>query len=280
MVTTSELNALDHSIYSAINRIRGQNNRANRNSVHKEIIKKTDFEKIDKNFLDDRINILIQNDKIVNTVNRNKDSFRTTDNDFNSSITHALPMTQKSPSYLSNPSFYASPDQSHSNQIIQIERNGVKLRELKDAIINELRGKMTGIIRDQIKLQHSNQESTENTSAVYRKEIELLKTEMKKKEDLIKILLDTIKELTAAKSQPLNKAIPSFVVDSNSNSDLDSPRSIENSEPPSEKLTQEVNLNNADGHEPPQSKKKAVITRPIGGSKEEEEKFYASKKVI
>ena len=103
---------------------------------------------------------------------------------------------------------------------------------------------------------------------------------MKKKVDLIKTLLDTIKELTAAKSQPLNKAIPNFVVDSNSNLDLNSPRSIENSEPPSEKLTQEVNLNNADGHEPPQSKKKAVITRPIGGSKEEEETFYASKKVI
>ena len=146
MITTSELNALDHSIYSAINRIRGQNKRANRNSVHKEIIKKTDFEKIDKNFLDDRINILIQNDKIVNMVNRNKDSFRTTDNDFNSSITHALPMTQKSPSYLSNASFSASRDQSYSNQIIQIESNGVKLRELKEDIINELRGKMTGII--------------------------------------------------------------------------------------------------------------------------------------
>ena len=60
---------------------------------------------------------------------------------------------------------------------------------------------MTGIIRDQTKLQHTNQESAENTSAVYRKEIELLKNEMKKKEDLIKTLLDTIKELTAAKSQ-------------------------------------------------------------------------------
>ena len=39
MTTTSELNALDHSIYSAINRIRSQNKRADRNSVHKEIIK-------------------------------------------------------------------------------------------------------------------------------------------------------------------------------------------------------------------------------------------------
>ena len=90
--------------------------------------------------------------------------------------------------------------------------NGVKSTELKGAIINELHGKMTGVIRVQIKLQHSNQESTENTSVVYRKEIELLKNEMKEKEDLTKTLLDTIKELTAGKSQPLNKVIPSFVV--------------------------------------------------------------------
>ena len=112
----------------------------------------------------------------------------------------------------------ASRDQSHSNQIIFTEMftdsisNGVKSRELKGAIINELHGKMTGIIRVQIKLQYSNQESTENTSVVYRKEIELLKNEMKEKEDLTKTLLDTIKELTAGKSQPLNKVIPSFVV--------------------------------------------------------------------
>ena len=38
MTTTSELNALDHSIDSAINRIRDQNKRADRNRVHKEII--------------------------------------------------------------------------------------------------------------------------------------------------------------------------------------------------------------------------------------------------
>ena len=170
-------------------------------------------------------------------------------------------MTQKSPSFLSTPSFSASCNQSHSNQVIKTEMftdttsNGVKLRECKDAIINELHGEMIGIIGDQIKLQHSNQGSTNSTSAVYRKEIELLKNEMKKKEDLIKTLLDTIKELTAAKSQPLSKAILSFVVDSNSNSDLNSPISIENSEDLSEKLTQEVNWNNVDGEEPPQNRK-------------------------
>ena len=114
--------------------------------------------------------MLIQNDKIGNRLNRNKDSFRIEDNDFNSSITDALSMTQKSPSFLSTPSFSPSRDQSHSNQIIQTKMltdtisNGVKLRELKDDIINELHSKMTGIMRDQIKLQYSNQESTKSIS--------------------------------------------------------------------------------------------------------------------
>ena len=81
----------------------------------------------------------------------------------------------------------ASRDQSPSNKIIQTEMftdtisNEVKLRNLKDAIVNELNTEITGIIKDQIKLQHLDQESTENPTAVQRKEIELLKNEIKKK---------------------------------------------------------------------------------------------------
>ena len=46
----------------------------------------------------------------------------------------------------------------------------------------------------------------------------------------------------------------SFIVDSASNSNLNSPTSIGKSEPLSEQLTQEVNLNNVDGEESPQNK--------------------------
>ena len=105
--------------------------------------------------------MLIQNGKIINRLNRNKDSFRIADNDFNSSITDGLPMTQNSSSFISTPSFSASRDQSLSNKIIQTEMftiaisNEVKLRNLKDPIINELHSKIAGIIKDQIKLQHS-----------------------------------------------------------------------------------------------------------------------------
>ena len=123
-------------------------------------------------------------------------------------LTPDAPITNRSliHSDVSTSHISASRDQSPSNKIIQTDMftktisNEVKLRNLKDAFINELHGKITGIIKDQIKLQNSDQESTENSTAIQRKGTELLKNEIKKREDLIKALLDTIKELTAAKS--------------------------------------------------------------------------------
>ena len=82
---------------------------------------KKSLEQIIKSFLDDRINMLIQNDKKINKLNRNKDSFRIADNDFNSSITDVLPMTQNSLSFPSTPRFSASRDQSPFNKIIQTD---------------------------------------------------------------------------------------------------------------------------------------------------------------
>ena len=45
--------------------------------------------------------MLIKNDKIINKYNRNKESFHIADNNFTSSITDVLPVTQKSPPFLS-----------------------------------------------------------------------------------------------------------------------------------------------------------------------------------
>ena len=80
----------------------------------------------------------------------------------------------------------------------------------------------------------------------------------------------------------MTKAIPSFVIDSASNSDLNSSTSIAKSEPLSEQSTQEVNSNNVDGEETPQNKKEK---RSLQGQFEEvkknkKEEFYASKKKL
>ena len=72
-----------------------------------------------KKFLDDRINMLIQNEKTTKSINRKTNSFRIADNAFNSFITDALPMTQRSPSFLSTRSFSAPPNQSHTNTLFK-----------------------------------------------------------------------------------------------------------------------------------------------------------------
>ena len=74
----------------------------------------------------------------------------------------------------------------------------------------------------------------------------------------------------------------SFVVDSASNSDLNSPTSIGKSEAQSEQLTQEVNLYNVDGEDPPQNKKekRSLQDQLEEVKKKKNAEFYASKKVI
>ena len=69
MATNLKLNQLAQKIYSAIKQIRRQKNRAGINSIHKEIVKVTDFKAISKEFLNNRIEMLLQNDKILNTLN-------------------------------------------------------------------------------------------------------------------------------------------------------------------------------------------------------------------
>ena len=66
MATKLELNHLDHKIYSAIKQIRGQKIAQIRKSIHKEIVKVIDSESINKEFLNDRIEMPPQNYKIIN----------------------------------------------------------------------------------------------------------------------------------------------------------------------------------------------------------------------
>ena len=69
MATKLKLNHLDHKIYSAIKQIRGQKTRADIDSIHKEIVKVIYFEAPSKEFLNDRIEMLLQNEKIINRLN-------------------------------------------------------------------------------------------------------------------------------------------------------------------------------------------------------------------
>ena len=62
-------------ITSSILQIRKINNRADIDSIYKHIIKTSDFEDVAKEFLDDRIHTLINDEKIINKRNPNADTY-------------------------------------------------------------------------------------------------------------------------------------------------------------------------------------------------------------
>ena len=73
-MTSGQLSALDSNIFVIIAKLRQQSKRADIGSIHTRIIKTVDFEDITKGNLQERMNSLISDGKIVNKSNRNKDS--------------------------------------------------------------------------------------------------------------------------------------------------------------------------------------------------------------
>ena len=65
---------IDNTIFSIILQIHKNNNRAGVHNIHKQITKTVAFEKITREFLDDRIHTIITDRKIINKINRNADS--------------------------------------------------------------------------------------------------------------------------------------------------------------------------------------------------------------
>ena len=63
-----ETNGIDDTIFSIILQIRKKHNRADADSIQKQIIKSVDFENITKEFLDDIIHTQITDGKIIDKV--------------------------------------------------------------------------------------------------------------------------------------------------------------------------------------------------------------------
>ena len=172
MATKLELNQLDHNIYSAIKQIRGQKNRTDISRMHKEIVKVIDFESISKEFLNDGIKMLLQNDKIINRLKRNKTSYCLNESLLDSSMTDLLPSTQKSPSNSDTPQITRTPNQtsitdsSHITKVnienIPGELTPAKFRNL---ILTEQGNDINVIVQNEIK-EHLKNETPKSDQEV------------------------------------------------------------------------------------------------------------------
>ena len=71
----SETTSFNQNIFTVINDLKKKLKRADIDSIHKEIIKTTDFKDTTKDDPQDRINILLINEKLINQINRNLNSY-------------------------------------------------------------------------------------------------------------------------------------------------------------------------------------------------------------
>ena len=66
---------LDNTIFYVIKKIKNQNPRADIKRIFDEVTKTVDFQQIPKDSLNDSVNKLLQSNKVINKINRRKDSF-------------------------------------------------------------------------------------------------------------------------------------------------------------------------------------------------------------
>ena len=74
-VYTNELNTLNANIITIINKLKNQNKRADNESIHKQLVKSTSMQDLTKEDLLKKVDDLKTEGKIVNKLNRNKESF-------------------------------------------------------------------------------------------------------------------------------------------------------------------------------------------------------------
>ena len=172
--------------------------------------------------------MLLQNDKIINRLNRNKNSYRLNESLLDSSMTNLLPSTQKSPSNSDTSQITRTPNQTSISDFSHIPKVNIEnipgelaLVKCRNVILAELGNDIKVTVQKEIKEQLKNEtlKSDQLVTNSYLKEINSLKEELNKKEILIKDLVETIENLTASslkQQQPIQSQSFTSVSDKNS----------------------------------------------------------------
>ena len=80
-----------------------------------------------KEFLNDRIEMLLQNDKIITKLNQNKNSDRLNESLLDSCMKDLLPSIQKSPSNLDIPKITRTPNQTSITDFSHIPKVNIEI---------------------------------------------------------------------------------------------------------------------------------------------------------
>ena len=72
---TTQLNTLENSLYTIIDKLKRQRKRADTDSIYDNLVKSATFQNLSKDALQDKIDYLVIEGKIINKINRGKISY-------------------------------------------------------------------------------------------------------------------------------------------------------------------------------------------------------------
>ena len=129
----SETISFDQNIFTVINDLKKKRKRADIDSIHKEIIKTIDFKDTTKDDLQDRINILLINEKLINKINRNLNSYSV--NEANTNTEYGTTQVLSSNLSFANPNNDSTPDSSITPQTPLKDSETPSTKSISDLII-------------------------------------------------------------------------------------------------------------------------------------------------
>ena len=216
-VAITDLDLFNNSIFTAIIKIQKNRQRAEINAIFKEIIKNDHYKDMDKDVLQQQINMLITEEKILNKINRNKNSYKVNESkvdismldevespnlpfDFtfdtppssfakqpiNDSIT--LPIASLN---INTPQEGTLDNKINKNYINDTE--DINYKHFKDNVLQDIRKDVEDMINRKTKsVEKTSEASTESCSLNYLEQINILKSELNYKNLIINKLLETV----------------------------------------------------------------------------------------
>ena len=247
-MTINDLKKFDCNIYTTIKKIRNHRQRADLESIYKEITKTLNFENLLKEHLAERLLFLTQNGNISNKKNRDKDSFQINENLVDESIIDLLPSTQNSPpTFINTPLNHEAnksvslltktPDTpnptnsneidtniSHSEHFIDQMYENLPIEKLKKDLIKDLECEIKEIIsreKENLEIEAGNELETKYTALLV--EVERLRNELDKRDQRINNLVDSIKNISLHHNKNLAEKGPLYSFESNNTSPANTP---------------------------------------------------------
>ena len=130
----SETISFDQNIFTVINDLKKKRKRADIDSIHKEIIKTIDFKDTTKDDFQDRINILLINENLINKINGNVNSYSVNEANTNTGTSEVL----SSNSYFANSDNDSTSDSSVTPQTLLKGSETTSTKSIPDLTIGLL----------------------------------------------------------------------------------------------------------------------------------------------